>query len=227
MMTPLQVCNMKTAFASNLIKYFELLAGLVGIICYYRKPKSPWFAFAVFLVLLFGMEILGGVFVKAKLRGYNTIMYKWFTIPAIFMVYHYLYYSFAIQKAKPFIFISAVIFMIITIIENIFLGKQHFYTISITISYGCLSVLLFSLNYFFMLIKSSEILRFSKLMPFWFCIALLLFYLGSFPYLTFFNSMAIAKNREAFNLYKWIFIYLNWAMYLLLATGFICSRPKS
>ena len=226
-MTLLQVYNMKTAFASNLTIYFELLAGLVGILCYYSKPKSPWFAFAVFLVLLFGMEILGGVFVKAKLRGYNTAMYKWFIIPAIFMVYHYLYHSFAIKKNRPFIFTSAVIFIIITIIENIFLGKQHFYSISLALSYGCLSVLVLSLNYFFLLIKSNDILHFSKLMPFWFCLALLLFYLGSFPYLTFFNSMAIAKNRDAFNLYRWIFIYLNWIMYLLLATGFICSRPKS
>jgi hypothetical protein len=217
----------KTAFASNLIKYFELLAGLVGMVCYYKKLKSPWFAFAVFLVLLFGMEILGGVFVKAKLPAYNIAMYKWVTIPAIFMMYHYLYHSFAIQKAKRFILVSAAIFIILTIAENIFLSKQHFYSISLALSYGCLSVLVLSLNYFFLLIKSNDILHFNKLMPFWFCLALLLFYLGSFPYLTFFNSMAIAKNRSAFNLYRWIFIYLNWIMYLLMAIGFICSRPKS
>ncbi len=226
MTTPLQVYKMKTAFASNLIQYFELAAGITGIFCYFKNKRSPWFAFAVFLVLLFGMEILGKAFVKAGLKTHNSNMYKWVTIPLIFMVYHYIYYNIVQQKAKAYVLISAAIFIVITLFENLFLSKQHFYSISLTVSYGCLSVLILSLNYFFTLTKSNDILYFSKLMPFWFCLALLIFYLGSFPYLTFFNSMAIAKNRDAFNLYRWIFIYLNWIMYLLFAIGFLWSKPK-
>jgi len=39
---------MNIAFASSLIKYFELLAGITGVICYYRKQNTTWFTFADF-----------------------------------------------------------------------------------------------------------------------------------------------------------------------------------
>lgn len=218
---------MKTAFASNLIKYFELLAGITGIICYSKKRNSIWFAFAVFLVCLYGLEELGNWFGKNKLYLQNTNLYKWVVVPSLFLMYHVLYYSITLKNIKPFVLISAVLFLSSAFFENVFLNKEHFYSISLTISYGCLSVLILSLSYFFLLIRSDDILHFKRLMPFWFCLGLLVFYLGSFPYLTFFNSMADLKTRNAYFIYRWIFIFLNWIMYLFFTIGFIWSKPKS
>lgn len=217
---------MKTAFASNLIKYFELLAGITGIICFYKKRNSIWFAFAVFLVCLYGLEELGNWFGKNKMYVQNTNLYKWIVVPSLFIMYHIVYYTIAVKNIKRLVISSCILFLILALYENIFLGKEHFYSISLTISFGCISVLLFGLIYFFNLLKSNEILNFWKLMPFWFCLGLIIFYLGSFPYLTFFNSMAISKNRDAYFMYRWIFIFLNWVMYILFTIGFICSKQK-
>jgi hypothetical protein len=218
---------MGAALASNLIKYLELLAGITGIICYYRTPKSIWLVFAAFLISLYGLEELGSWMGRNKMYEENTHLYKWIVIPALFVMYHIVYFSITIKKLRPIVLASGILFLLLAIFENLFLKDEHFFSISLTLSYGCLSVLLLSLFYFFQLIKSEEILYFKRLMPFWFCVALLIFYLGSFPYLTFFNSMSISKNRETAAIYRWIFIALNWIMYILFSIGFICSKPKS
>ncbi|MBP6433019.1 MAG: hypothetical protein KA319_14755 [Ferruginibacter sp.] len=217
---------MKTADASNLIKYIELLAGFTGIICYRKNRKSIWFAFAVYLLVLYGMEELGTWFGKQKLRKENTILYKWIVVPSLFFMYHMLYYYIVQVKYKKFVIVSGILFLALALFENIFWNKEHFYSISMSISYGCLAVLFFSLLYFFDLVKGDNLLHFKRLMSFWVCTGLLIFYLGSFPYLTFFNSMAISKTSSIAVMYRWIFIFLNYTMYILFTIGYICSKPK-
>lgn len=218
---------MKILLASNLVKYFELLAGITGIICYYRKRQSVWFAFAVFLLCLYGLEELGSWYGRQRMYRQNTNLYKWIVVPSLFLLYHIAYYRISLKRIKPLVIISLAIFLSLALFENIYWSKEHFYSISLSISFGCISVLFFGLAYFYQLIMGKDILEFKQLMPFWFCLGLLIFYLGSFPYLTFFNSMAIAKDRHAYQVYQWIFIFLNWIMYLLFTIGFICSKPKS
>lgn len=221
---------MKTATASSLIKYFELLAGLTGIFFFYRKKESIWFAFAVFLVLLFGMESLGTWFAKNKMYLHNTNLYKWIAVPSQFIMYHFIYYKIVPEKFRRIVILSGLLFLLFALYENIFLKEQHFYAISLTISLGCISVLFFGLAYFFELLKSNHILGFKQQMAFWFCAGLLVFYLGSFPYLTFYNSMSNSENvniARLYKVYRWIFIFLNYIMYLLFTIGFTWSRPKS
>ena len=217
---------MTTAFADNLIKYFELIAGLTGIVFYFKKRRVIWFAFAVFLVCLFGMEVLGQWLGQQKMVIANTNLYKWFIIPLLFTSYHLMYYSFSSKKVKPFIIYSLFVFILMALIENLYLSKQHFYTISITLGYGCTAILLFSLNYFFWLLKDDALLHYRYSMPFWFCTGLLVFYLGSFPYLVLFNSLGFSVNKAAYNLFRWCFIFLNYIMYLLFTIGFLWSKPK-
>lgn len=217
---------MKTAIASDLIKYFELLAGFTGIICYHKTPKSIWFVFAVFLVCLFGLEATGSWLGKNKMVDANTKLYKWLIIPSIFIIYHWLYYSFCNNKSRPYILAGAVIFIILALLENIFLSKQHYYSISAAVGYGCTALLLLSLNYFIWLLKDNSILHFYRSMPFWFCTGLLIFYLGNFPYLVLFNSLGVSVSKTTYGLFRWLFIILNYLMYLLFTTGFICSKPK-
>jgi hypothetical protein len=217
---------MNTAFASSLIKYIELLAGITGVICYYKKQNTTWFTFAVFLISLYCMEQLGSWFIIKEMYVQNTYLYKWIVIPALFTMYHIVYFSISTKKIRPLVIMSAILFLLFALFENIFWSKAHFYSISLTLSYGCLSVLLLSLSYFYQLLKSDQILHFKHSMPFWFCLGLLIFYLGGFPYLTFFNSMSIAKNQGIAQIYRCIFISLNWIMYLLFTIGFIWSKPK-
>lgn len=217
---------MKTAFANSLIKYFELLAGITGILCYYKKRNTTWFAFAVFLVCLWGLEELGRWLGKNEMYLLNTYLYKWIVVPTLFTMYHIIYYFIVATRFKAMVIISEIIFLSLALFENIFWGKEHYYSISLTISFGSISVLFLSLVYFFQLIKSNDILNYRYLMPFWFCMGLIIFYLGCLPYLTFFNSMAKEKNSNIYQAYRWVFIFLNWVMYLLFTTGFICSRPK-
>jgi hypothetical protein len=217
---------MNTAFASSLIKYFELMAGVTGVICYYRKPNTIWFGFALFLICLYCMEQLGSWFIYKEMYAKNTNLYKWIVIPTLFTMYHAVYFSISSIRIRYFVLTSSILFLLFALFENIYWSTDHFYSISLTLSFGCLAVLLLSMSYFFQLLKSDQILYFKHSMPFWFCLGLLIFYLGGFPYLTFFNSMSIAKNQDIVKTYRWIFISLNWIMYFVFTIGFIWSKPK-
>lgn len=218
---------MNTVFASNLVRYFELLAGLVGLLCYYKNRNSIWFAFAVFLVFLFGLETLAHYFGTHKLYKYNTILYKWIVIPLLFLMYHYCYYFILAKKYNTIVIISYCLFAILALLENLFLASTHYFTISFTLSYGCIAVTFFSLAYFYKLIRSNDILYFKKLMPFWFCLGILLFFLGSLPNLFFSNYFSANYKMPLAVAYRWIFIILNYIMYLLFTIGYLCSKPKS
>jgi hypothetical protein len=217
---------MTTEFATNLIRYFELLAGLTGIVCYYKKRQSIWFTFAVFLICLFGFETLAHYFGTHNMYNYNSNMFKWIVIPLLFGIYHFIFYSINNGSIKKYAAFTYFLFLLLVIFENIFLKNVHHFQISLSISVGCISLLYFSLHYFFNLVKSDDLLHFKTSMAFWFCSGLLLFYLGSFPFLTFFNSLAISKDKTVYTIYRWIFIFLNYIMYLLFTIGFICSKPK-
>jgi hypothetical protein len=209
-----------------ILEILEVTAGLTGVYFYRKQAKSIWFAFAVFLLFLFGMELLGAWFSNNKRYQQNTNLFKWVVEPSLFIMYHIIFYKIVSAKIKPAVIVSGSIFLILTFLENIFWGDIHFYSNSLTMSYGCLVVLLFSMHYFYKLIKGQELLYFNRLMSFWFCLGVFIFFLGSFPYLTFFNSLAISKNQVAAQLYRLVFMFLNWIMYLLFTIGFICSRPK-
>lgn len=217
---------MKLEFATNLVRYFELLAGVIGIICYYKKRQSIWFVFAVFLLGLFCFETLGHYFGTHNMYKYNTILYKWLVIPILFLAYHYCYYHTLLKKYKPVVVISYCLFALFALLENLYWVSKHYFSISFTLSYGCISILIFSLVYFYDLIRSDHILNFKKLMPFWFCLAILIFYLGSFPQLFFSDYLASIKKSTLAIVYRWIFILFNYIMYLLFTIGFLCSRPK-
>jgi hypothetical protein len=217
---------MDRIIADNMIRYFELLAGTVGIICYYRNKQSIWFVFAVFLVCLFGMESLGHWFGTNKMYKQNSNLYNWGVIPLLFLVYHFCYYNIMIKKYKPFVIISYSLFVALTLYENIFWSGEHVYSISFTLSYGCITVLFFSLAYFYQLVNSETILHFKKLMPFWFCLGLLIFFLGSFPNLFFTNYFGKNNKTIMAITYRWVFIFLNYIMYLMFTIGYLWSKPK-
>jgi hypothetical protein len=217
---------METAFASGLIKYFELLAGIVGILCWHKKPQSVWFAFAVFLVFLFGLEFTGMWLGKQKMYTANAFLYKWIVVPLLFIVYHWVFYKILGKKIKPFVVVSGALLLVLTVLENTFLGKLHFYSASITVSIYCAVLLVFCLIYFYSLIRSPQILHFKSEMAFWFCLGVVIFYVGSFPYLTYYNTAA-DKPKLIYVTFRWIFIVLNYIMYFLFAIGFLCSRPKT
>jgi hypothetical protein len=218
---------MKASFAQQLIPYLELLAGITGIICYFNDKRSLWFKVAVALVLLFCFELLGEWLGTHDLRKANSMMFKWFVIPLLlFGIYHLVFYSINKGSTKKTVVFVYAFFLCLVVFENIFFNTMHKYQISLSISAGCISILYFSLHYFFDLVKTDAVLNFKTSMTFWFCCGLLIFYLGCFPYLSFFNSLNISKDKTIFNFYRWIFICLNYVMYLLFTIGFICSRPK-
>ena len=218
---------MKALFASNLIKYFELIAGITGIICYYKRPKTIWFAFALYLIALFCMEFYGAWLGNIRMYVQNTHLYKWIVVPSLFIMYHFVFYAIINNPKKRLVLAGALLFTLIAGLENIFWNAEHFYTISLSISVGCLLILTYTFIYLFQLMKSTDILGFTEQPAFWFCIALLIFYLGCFPYLTFFNSMSIAKNKNIYDLYRWGFIILNYLMYGLFIIAFLCNKQKS
>jgi hypothetical protein len=217
---------MTIEYATNLVRYFELLTGLTGIVFYYKKRQSIWFAFAVFSICLFGLETLGHYFGTHNMYKYNTILYKWIVIPLLFLIYHLCYYAIMAKKYKPVVIASYCLFALLALLENLFLAKKHYFSISFALSYGCVAISFFSIAYFYQLIRGDDILKFKTLMPFWFCLGMLLFWLVGFPQFFFVNIFAENAKTALAITYRWIFIIQNYIMYILFTIGYIWSSRQ-
>jgi hypothetical protein len=216
---------MNQVFASNLVKYFELIAGLIGVLVYYKDKKTIWFILAVFLIVLFGMEYTGYWLGKTERYKQNTILYKYLVIPSLFCMYHFIFYH-LLPNHKINVLVSLATFIVVVFFENLLLSKEHYFTVSTSLSYGCLAVSVGAIMYLLNLVKTDAILDFKKNMGFWVSIGLLLFYVGSFVRFTFGNSLGFNSNNSITAILNWTFLILNYIMYTLFAIGFICSKPK-
>ena len=213
---------MDVKFFSDIIKYFELAAAITGFIYFGKLKGSFWRFFPFFLLILFLLECLG------QYLSYNgnatLVLYKFIVIPSIFGTYSYIFTKILSNKFSKFIYLGCIVFAASLYAEATFLASSHRFFCSFSLSVANIFFLIYVLKYYIELVNSEKILTFYNQLEFWFCSGILIFYLGCLPYFSLMNLIVSKFYTSIFVPYTWVFIGLNYTMYLLFIVGFICYK---
>lgn len=210
----------------DLIKYFELAAAVVGFINFKKLKGTVWSYLPFFLLLLFSLEYYGYLLAKAKHFKENINLYKYVVIPIIFYFYSYLFFKILPKKDNKVIIVGLLIFTIASFLEYTVLSNYHSFYSSLSLSISNLFFLIYVLRYYINLVNSNQLIYFYKLVSFWVCTGLLIFYLGCLPYFALYNILAVKYFKTIFIYYAWVFVVLNYLMYLSFIIGFIWNKKE-
>lgn len=200
----------------------EFLSALVGIIYLFKLKKSYWKWFSIYLVVIFIQEyfwITGNSIYFMS----NVEYYVFFGIPFQYIFLYWLYALKSLKKRNLFLLCSVVYIVTIGLAIG-FVELSKVLTFSINIGTIILTVLV--VLEFIKQIKNDDILRFRENKMFYINTGMILFYIGTYPYLVFGNEL-YTNYRGIYDIYDIYFLIANYIMYLLFAASFIWGKAES
>ncbi len=207
------------------IKLFEGMAALAGFV-YWKKWKTGyWKWFPVYLLALFLSECLGNVFAAYDLRTANSALYRFWVLPVEFLFYCWFYYKSFERKWKPLALGCSVLFVFSWFVEFFMVTQRSEYFSSLSYSVGNVVMVVLTVSFMLGRLFSEAILDYKSDPMFWITIALMIFYLGTFPYYGLFNLLVL-KYRHLHELYTWAMIVMNYTLYLIFTAVLIWKRPR-
>jgi hypothetical protein len=212
--------------ATNAIKYFELFTGIVAFLNYRKLKGTFWQYLPFFLLTVFLMECVGYFFAEIKDYKSNIMLYKYVVIPFTFYFYAYVFKNLLSKKAQPFLVIGGLVFLLSLLLESTLLTRYHTYFASLSLSISNLFILICVLIYYAELVNSEALIEFYRSISFWFSTGVLIFYLGCLPYFGLYNMLVENHFKTIFIPYTWVFVALNYSMYVLFSIGLIWSKKK-
>lgn len=209
-----------------LIKYFELGAGLIGLLYFNKWKKSAFFVLPIYLIVISCSEFTGAWLRDIGRMDYYYILYKYFVLILEFITPVFIFSKSNLLN-KKWLRLMIVLFFLCWLAEVIFLTNSKLPFTSLSYSMGNIFLTIIIFMYFRQLIYGDGLLTFKQDSYFWYSVALLIFYLGSFPFYLLFNTLAKKYYLEIYLPYYLVVIFLNFIMYSLFAAMFIWTRPKS
>ncbi len=213
------------------LKGFEILAAVSGIICWkkWKHTHLKWFIGYLWLIVL--AEITGQYLHFLKMPLVNRNMYHYLVIPGEFFFFFWLLSrQREIPGTRKTAIAGAILYLLLWILDTYVLSadayRSSYWFSSLSYSGGNLVLLVLILMFFVHFSNSPQILYFRNNAVFWVSVGLLIFYLGSFPYFGMRNLM-YRSYRETFWVYSYIMMALNCLMYLSFSIGIIWGKPNS
>jgi len=202
-----------------LINVFELIAAVLGTIYFKKYFSSTEKYFFYYLWLTFFIDALGaffGTFLKMKI-SWIYILFVFFS----FLFYFYWYYTILKKKLfKKIVIFFSIVFTIYAVINFLTLSWTDLYHRQ-TIIFGSFIIIVVSLFYFSELLNSDKVLNIKNELRFWITTGLLLFYVGVFPLMVFYEQFE--KNYITAHI---LFIVMNAILYMCYSLGFIWNKKK-
>jgi hypothetical protein len=204
-------------------EWIALIAGLVV----WKRLKNTKYRFFVLYLLFIVMGELSATYTGRYLnRGANILLYNYLIIPAEFIFFYWFYYAHLNGRLYRRICISFVLASIIVrVIEFTVLKHEKFSFSSLSYLVSTILLVFLALTYMVQFMKSDKIIHYHRHISFWITIAILIYYLGSFPLFAFYNYL-YAEEKSFFYSYWKIQIFLNMFMYLIFSFGFIWTNIK-
>lgn len=207
----------------NIFSVIELIC-LSASLFFLRNERGRFWKITIcYLTLVCAVEILGRIL--SKMYGVpNAWLYTLFIFFEVtYIIYGMYYFLKDYAKVKLPILISYSIFLIIYIFEIYSKGIMGKNTLPIIL----LSIIavLYSLWYYYLLLKSETFIVLNKHAPFWWIAGVLLFYFGGIV-ITLFDPIFKAKIYDGRTLRYYIFILLNLILYSLWTYAFICRKRQ-
>ncbi len=200
----------------------ELLSALVGLWYFFKLKNSYWKWFCVYLVFIFAQEYFwkyNNSFLNISIRDY----FAFIGIPIEFIFFYWLYAVKSLNNKKLFILCS-LIFLIAIPLDKYVDEKDLLYSVSINIQTIILTVLV--VMEFRKQIKNDDILKFKENKMFYINTAMILFYVGNYPFYAIYTVL-YEQYKEIYNIFYLYFLISNCLMYLLFIASLIWGKQKS
>ncbi len=219
---------MKMYEISKLLLNFFEAAACIFAFAYWGKLRLTiwkWFPFYLLFIVLLG---LAGRYLASEpaLAEYNPMLYNYLGFPVQFL---FLYSIFLQHKyfshRKTVVVVAAIVYLASMLINWLFIDKSNLYFTSFAYTMGCMLLLILCINYFFSLTKSAELLYFSRDTMFWFCSGLLIHYIGTLPYFSLHNALAM-NYKNILETYLAIWPFLGCTMYIFFIIGIRWGKVK-
>lgn len=208
------------------LNFIEIAACITGFV-YFKKLRGfywKWLPFYLLFIVL--VEFTGRYLSAMNLISYNILMYKFIGMPLQFLFFYFIFYKHEYFKhTRKWIVIGAAIYLASIFFESIFLTTKSYWFNSFSYSTGNIILLILLIVFFLKFIQTDAILNFTKNLMFWFCLGLLIYYLGSLPFWALRNVL-VEKYRTVFENYYMVSLILSYCMYLSFITGIILCKKK-
>lgn len=209
-----------------ILNILEIIACLVSFLYYNKLRSSHWRWLSFFLFFIVCIEFAGRYFAETKQYEANTLLFRYLGFPVFFLFYFYIFFRHEYFAGKKNWIIAGCFIYLAGIIVESFLPHQNSYWFS-SLSYCTANLLLviYLLFYFLQLIRSNDILNFSRSLMFWFCLGLLIYYIGTLPFYGL-RNLLITKYINIYKMYSYIWVILNYCMYTSFTIGIIRCKLK-
>ena len=204
------------------IVWIEFAAAVVGLLYWPKLKNSYWKWFIIYLCIIFVVEASSKWGLKNN-PTYRVYLYDFFGIPVQFLFFYWLY---AVKSLKNnFLFWLCVVLYAISFLPyfTLFAKESIVYSLSYTVGNVLLMLLVFL--EIFKQIKSEKILLFRSNFMFYINIGIMLFYIGTLPFFSFYGL--ILKDLQFWTSYYIFFMVANHIMYLLFISAFVWGKPNT
>lgn len=210
----------------KLLFFSEFIALIAGLTSWKTISDKKVKAFVLYIAVIVISEQIGYYLGRSNYRYVNMMFMNYLVIPLEFIfLYVFFYMHLQGRMAKNICLFFSVTSILVRILEFTLLkgSKYIFSSLSYVVSDFFLLIIL--MIFLWQFINSDKLLNYHRHFVFWVSIALLVFYLGTFPLYTFYNFL-YKEHEVSFNLYWQIMMCLNIFMYLSFAAGLIWTNRR-
>lgn len=209
------------------LNFCELLAAATGFIFWKSNSNTYWKWFPIYLAVVFITEVTGemaGYYIGSAAFNYN--LYTFFCIPMQFLFFLWLFWQyFKTYSYRIWLSIGMVLYISAFLIDTFFLAGHKFNFFSFSYMAGNVVLVASTILFFFVFVRTDEILKYKSSKMFWVSLGLLIFYLLSLPLYGLWNTLAV-NYPFLFNKYWIVTTFLNYLMYLLFTLSIIWTKVK-
>jgi len=200
---------------------FELTCLLAAFVALIRDPRLYWKGMCVYLLAECIAEFTG-IYLKRHHHS-NGWPYDILLIFQITFISFMFYGLLRTRKDGKWLLTTGTLILAVLYCIDLF---QHGFARFYTLTFNTMSVVfvIYSLFYFFVLIKKDEYIKLQTSAAFWWVVGVLFFYFGDTAVNVFRGKLAVIKITENHALPYYILICLNIILYLSWSYSFICRK---
>jgi hypothetical protein len=206
---------------SETLIWVQFSTALVALFHFPTLKKSYWKWFIIYCCAIFLME----AFAKWGLKNYPSYIstyYDFFVIPIEFVFFYWLYAVKSLKRQKLFWIITGL--FCISFLPYFTIIHKPGMMLSLSYTVGTVLLMFLVILEIFKQIKSEKILLFHTNYMFYINIGIMLFYVGTLPFFSFYNLLLNESNL--WSNYYTFFLIANHLMYLLFTAAFIWGKPN-
>ena len=210
----------------GLIKYFELITAVVGLLHYKKIAGSylRYFLYVLWFITL--VEFTISILKQYEIRFQNNFIYNVIT-SAQYVYFFILYYkTIKIRRYKQWVQGFLIVFIVSVIVNFVWIQKLSVTAAfaSYTFTLGAIMLIITIGLFLAEILNTEKVLYFKRYLMFWISIGLFLFYTGIIPFVFSLNLLPALLSSDSLAI---IFFTLNFVMYSCFTAGFIMSHQYS